>query len=76
MNSYNIIKSSLESTHISADAYDIISSLIDGNEDEEYTIENYLYALEDGELLASMGFDNQEAVEDAYEFLESLVYNK
>lgn len=75
MDSYNIIKSSLENTQISADAYDVISSLIDGNEDEEYTIENYLYALEDGELLAFIGA-TQEAVEEAYDFLENLVYNK
>ena len=75
MNAYINIKNALENDQISNGAYDVISSLIDGNEDEEYTIENYLYALEDGEFLSSINA-TQEAVEEAYDFLESLVYNK
>lgn len=72
MTAYHIIENALENVQISPDAYDVVSSLIDGMENEDYTIENYLAALEDGGFLAVMGFDNQEAVEEAYEFLENL----
>lgn len=75
MNAYINIKNALENDKLSNGAYDVISSLIDGNEDEEYTIVDYLNALEDGEFLSSINA-TQEAVEEAYDFLECLVYNK
>lgn len=77
MNAYQTIKLALETADLSEEAKDVILTLIDGDEDdEEYEVRNYREALEDGECLASYGFNNQEAVEDAYAFLEKIEFGE
>lgn len=61
---------------LSEEAYDIIATLIDGKEDDEYLdIADYINALEDGEALKNFGFNDQNAVEEAYDFLNQLKGN-
>ena len=73
MNAYQTIKFELESSDLSAEAKDVILTVIDQYEDdEEMTVRNFREALEDGECLASFGIDNETAVDDAHDFLEML----
>lgn len=73
MNAYQTIKLALETADLTEEAQDVILTLIDGDEDdEEYEVRNYREALEDGQCLADFGFNNQEAVEEAYDFLEKI----
>lgn len=73
MNAYQTIKLALETADLTEEAKDVILTLIDGDEDdEEYEVRNYREALEDGQCLADFGFNNQEAVEEAYDFLEKI----
>lgn len=61
---------------LSEEAYDIIATLIDGKEDDEYLdIADYINVLEDGEALKNFGFNDQNAVEEAYDFLNQLKGN-
>lgn len=77
MNAYKTIKLALETADLTDEAKDVILTLIDGDEDdEEYEVRNYREALEDGECIASYGFDNQEAVEDAHAFLEKIEFGE
>ena len=73
MNAYQTIKLALETADLTDEAKDVILTIIDAYEDDEdMEVKNFREALEDGECLASYGFDNQEAVEDAYDFLEKI----
>lgn len=73
MNAYQTIKLALKTADLTEEAKDVILTLIDGDEDdEEYEVRNYREALEDGQCLADFGFNNQEAVEEAYDFLEKI----
>ena len=73
MNAYQNIKLDLESANLSDKAKDVVLSLIDRYEDDnEVTVREFIEALEDGECLASFGFDDEDAVDDAYDFLEAV----
>lgn len=73
MNAYQNIKLNLEASNLSAEAKDVVLTIIDQYEDdEEVTVREFIEALEDGECLASYGIDNEDAVDEAYDFLEEV----
>lgn len=77
MTAYQTIKLALETAELSDEAKDVILTLIDGDEDDEdMEVKDVREALEDGECLAHFGFDDQEAVEDAYAFLEKIEFGE
>lgn len=69
----NTIRTALETTNLSEAARSVIETLLaDCRIDEETTARDLLDVLEDGAALAELGLEDQEAVEDAYGFLEAL----
>ena len=77
MNAYQTIKLALETAELSDEAKDVILTIIDGNEDdEEYEVKDYRESLEDGECLASFGFDDEDAVDEAHSFLEKIEFGE
>lgn len=77
MTAYQTIKLALETAELSDEAKDVILTIIDGNEDdEEYEVKDYRESLEDGECLASFGFDDEDAVDEAHSFLEKIELGK
>lgn len=65
------IAQALNSAKLSKAARTIIENLIEDSDDET-TRKGFMDALSDGEYLAAEGIDDQDAVEEAFGFIESL----
>ena len=76
-NIINTINAALENASISNAARDLVNQVLEDAADpvgnnEDLTIRDLLNALEDGAYLSMIGADDQEAVEEAYDFLNTI----